>query len=215
MKYPSIIFLFLISILFVSCSRDIKITCIGDSITEGSGLADQSKNAYPAKLDSILGPGYSVLNCGRSAATLQKKGDLPFWACNEFSNVFAFNPDIIVIKLGTNDTKSQNWNAQYFAKDYQALIDTFNTIPGKPRLFLCLPVPVFKSAWGINDSTLTSFVIPIINNIASKNKLPVIDLYKQMKAYGKNFPDGVHPDAGGANIMAGIIAREIKKQHIQ
>lgn len=213
MKFPPIIFLFLISMVFVSCSRDIKIACVGDSITEGSGLADQSKNAYPARLVSILGPGYSVLNCGRSSATLQKKGDLPYWVCNEFSNVFAYDPDIIVVKLGTNDTKSQNWDIDNFAIDYQALIDTFNTIQSKPKLFLCLPVPVFKPAWGINDSTLTTFVIPIINKIAAKNKLPVINLYKQMKAYGKNFPDGVHPDASGANILAGIIAREIKKQH--
>jgi acyl-CoA thioesterase I len=116
--------------------------------------------------------------------------------------------------LGTNDTKSQNWDADNFAKDYQALIDTFNTIPGKFKVFLRLPVPVFKSAWGINNPTLTSFVIPIITKITEKNKLPFIDLYKQMKAYGKNFPDGVHPDVGDANIMAGIIAREIKKQHI-
>jgi hypothetical protein len=91
MKTLLIIFAFIL----VSCSRDIKIACVGDSITEGFGLANQSRTAYPPRLDSILGTGYSVMNCGRSAATLQKKGDLPYWECKEFYDVFA----LILISL--------------------------------------------------------------------------------------------------------------------
>jgi acyl-CoA thioesterase-1 len=207
MKTLLIIFAFIV----VSCSRDIKIACVGDSITEGSGLVNQSRTAYPVRLDSILGKGYSVINFGRSAATLQKKGDLPYWECKEFYDVFAFNPDIIIIKLGTNDTKRQNWNYENFTKDYQALIDTFNTISGKPKIFVCLPVPVFKTMWGINDSTLTTAIIPIIKETAKKNNLPVIDLYHTMSDQEENFPDAIHPNEKAAKIMAGIIASEIKK----
>jgi acyl-CoA thioesterase-1 len=212
MKQPSIIILFSVALIFISCSRDIKIACVGDSITEGVGLMNQSRTAYPVMLDSILGPGYTVMNCGRSAATLQKEGDLSYWDCKEFYDVFAFNPDIIVIKLGTNDTKIQNWNYERFIKDYQALIDTFNQVPAKPKIFVCLPVPVFKTAWGINDSTLTAAIIPIIKETAAKNNLAVIDLYHQMSDQQANFPDDIHPNEKGAKIMAGIIAKEIKKQ---
>lgn len=143
MKQIKIIYLSFILLIFTSCSNNTKIACVGDSITEGFGLAWQSSTSYPVVLDSILGPGYSVLNFGRSATTLRKKGDFPYWSCKEFHNVFALQPDIIVIQLGTNDTKSQNWNADSFAIDYQALIDTFRTIPSSPRIFVCLPVPVF------------------------------------------------------------------------
>ena len=75
----------LLLLLFVSCSNKIKVACVGDSITEGFGLAWQSKTSYPVVLDSILGPNYSVLNLGRSATTLRKKGDFPYWSCKEFS----------------------------------------------------------------------------------------------------------------------------------
>ena len=110
MILKSIILLIAINLLMFSCAPKItKIACIGDSITEGYGLACQSKTAYPVVLDSILGPNYEVLNSGRSATTLQRKGDFPFWICKEFSNVFAYQPIIITIKLGTNDTKPQNW----------------------------------------------------------------------------------------------------------
>jgi acyl-CoA thioesterase I len=211
MKQLPIIFSFFTLLLFVSCSKETKVACVGDSITEGYGLASQSKTSYPVELDSILGPEYKVLNFGRSATTLQKKGDFPYWICKEFSNVFASEPDIIIIMLGTNDTKPYNWQANRYEKDYQTLIDTFKTIKTHPKIYLCLPVPVFKTKWGINDSTVVHGVIPIVENIAKTNNLPVIDLYHPMQDQGAYFFDSIHPDPHGAKIMAGLIAKEIKK----
>lgn len=205
--------LLVLGVLLVSCSKPkIKIACVGDSITEGYGLANQSKTAFPVVLDSILGSHYTVLNSGRSATTLQKQGDFPFWICKEFSNVFAFEPDIIVIKLGTNDTKPYNWNKEHFEKDYQALVDTFNTIPGSPKLYLCQPVPVFKTVWGINDSTVVNGILPVIEKIANNNGLHIIRLYDQMQNEGANFPDSIHPNEAADKVIAQIIAREIIKK---
>lgn len=199
-------------LILSSCASNItRVACVGDSITEGYGLKIQSKTGYPVVLDSILGPGYTVLNLGRSATTLQKKGDFPYWICKEFSDVFAFNPNIIVIQLGTNDTKPNNWQADRFEKDYQSLIDTFKTIKANPKIYLCLPVPAFKTKWGINDSTIVHGVIPIVKQLAQKNQLPVIDLYDQMKDQGANFPDSIHPNEQAAKDMAEIIAKGIRK----
>jgi acyl-CoA thioesterase I len=207
-------FLLLIVIVMLgSCSEKIlRVACVGDSITEGAGLAVQSKTGYPVMLDSILGAKYAVLNSGRSATTLQKKGDFPYWICKEFSNTFVYKPDIIVIKLGTNDTKPQNWHADTYEHDYQALIDTFKTIPTHPKIYLCLPVPVFKTRWGINDSTVVHGVIPIVENLAQKNNLTVIDLYHGMSTQGANFPDDIHPNEKAAKVMAGIIANTLKEK---
>jgi acyl-CoA thioesterase I len=191
----------------------IKVACVGDSITEGYGLKCQSASGYPVVLNTLLGSNDSVLNFGRSATTLQKNGDFPYWICKEFSDVFALQPDIIIIQLGTNDTKATNWHAEQFEKDYQALIDTFKTIPTQPKIFVCLPVPVFKSVWTINDSTMTAGVIPIVTKLAAANHLPMIDLYHGMKNEAGNFPDGIHPNEQGVVTMATIIAKELKKQH--
>ncbi len=212
MKTKAIIFLAMASLMFVACQKTpVKIACIGDSITAGNGLANQSKTAYPVVLDSILGEEYSVLNCGRSAATLQKDGNLPYWNCKEFYNVFTYEPDIIIIKLGTNDTKKKNWNVVNFEKDFQALIDTLSYIRTNPGIYLCLPVPAYRSVWGINDSTLTVGVIPAIRRIAKTNKLSVIDLYHSMGNQAENFPDGIHPNEEGAKNMAVIVAGELSK----
>ena len=203
--------LFVSMCLFFACtSKEVKVACVGDSITEGYGLAVQSKTGYPVVLNRILGDNYSVLNLGRSATTLQKHGDFPYWICKEFSDVFAYKPDIIVIKLGTNDTKPQNWNQDNYKNDYQALIDTFKTISTNPKIYLCLPVPAFKTRWGINDSTVVHGVIPVIKELAAKNDLPVIDLYDDMSDQGADFFDSIHPNEEAAKVMAGFIAKAIK-----
>jgi alpha-L-fucosidase 2 len=208
----SFFFGFVFAVIFASCTqKEVKIACVGDSITEGYGLACQSKTGYPVVLDSLLGNGYQVQNCGRSATNMQRKADFPYWVCKEFSNVFSYQPDIIVIKLGTNDTKPYNWNMERYATDYQAMIDTFNTMASHPKIILCSPVPVFKTKWGINDSTLVHGVIPVVEMIAKTNHLPVIDLYHGMMDQGINFPDSIHPNEEAVKVMAGIIAGEIKK----
>jgi Lysophospholipase L1 and related esterases len=197
------------ALLASSCA--VKVACVGDSITEGAGLACQSQTGYPVVLNKLLGKHYRVLNSGRSATTLQKKGDFPYWTCKEFTNVFVYNPKIIIIKLGTNDTKPQNWKMGNYEADYQALIDTFSTIKPKPVIYLCKPVPVFKTRWGINDSTVVNAVIPTLERLAAKNHLKIIDLYTSMKDEGGNFPDNIHPNEKAAAKMAQIIAAEIKK----
>jgi len=205
--------LFLSLLIMVGCSdKVLRIACVGDSITEGYGLAVQSKTSYPIMLDSILGPKYAVLNSGRSATTLQKKGDFPYWICKEFSNVFVYKPNIIIIKLGTNDTKPNNWHADKYEQDYQAMIDTFKTISSKPEIYVCLPVPVFKTKWGINDSTVVHGIIPIIEKLAKNNKLSVIDLHKGMSNEGVNFFDSIHPNEKAVKMMAAIIAEKISKK---
>jgi len=205
--------LFLSLLIMVGCSdKVLRIACVGDSITEGYGLAVQSKTSYPVMLDSILGPKYAILNSGRSATTLQKKGDFPYWICKEFSNVFVYKPNIIIIKLGTNDTKPNNWHADKYEQDYQAMIDTFKTISSKPEIYVCLPVPVFKTKWGINDSTVVHGIIPIIEKLAKKNKLSVIDLHKGMSNEGVNFFDSIHPNEKAVKMMAAIIAEKISKK---
>lgn len=211
MKNKHLIFLLILtSLITISCkSEKKKIACVGDSITEGYGLANQSISAYPTVLNKILGNEYSVLNCGRSATTLSKTGDFPYWIAKEFNCVFAYEPDIITIKLGTNDTKPNNWNKEEFKKSYQQMIDTFQTIQSKPKIYLCFPVPVFKTVWGINDSTVVNGVIPAIEEIAQKNNLKIIDLYNPLLEYGSHFPDSIHPNEEAEKYMAQIFANFI------
>lgn len=192
--------------------QQIRVACIGDSITEGHGIKIQSESGYPVVLNQLLGDGYSVQNCGKSGTTLQKEADYPYWICKEFSNAMALNADIVVIKLGTNDTKPQNWNADRFKTDYQALIDTLRSGNRNPKIFACTPAPAFSHGWGINDSIIVNGVIPIVKELANANGITIIDLHEGLKCQEKAFVvDGIHPDEEGARYMAGLIAKAIRQ----
>lgn len=210
------LFLSALAILFLFCScckTTTKIACVGDSITEGYSITEQSKYSYPVILENLLGEKFEVLNLGKSATTAQRKGDNPYWNSKEFHNVFSYKPNIIIIALGTNDTKPQNWNPETFAYDYQAIIDTFKTITSNPEIVLGLPVPVYVTRWGINDSTMANGVIPIIKKIAETNHLRTIDLNATMSNQPDLFTnDGIHPNEKGAKKIGEIIAQSIKRQ---
>ncbi len=211
MKKLQILTVLIALIALVSCQpKQVKIACVGDSITEGVGTKVQSQSSYPVILNSLVDENSTVLNCGRSAATMMKEGNLPYWNCMEFYDIFAYQPDKIIIKLGTNDSKDYQWDAAKYEADYQAMIDTFNTIPTKPEIYVCIPVPAFEKRWEINDTTINEQVIPIIKKIAIKNNLKVIDLNTGFIGKGEYFPDGIHPNEEGAKMMAKMVADQMK-----
>lgn len=211
-QLPLLIASALLMLVSCNCDKTIKVACIGDSITDGHGISIPSVKGYPVVLNNILGDNYIVQNCGKSGTTMQKKSDSPYWNTKEFGNAMALKADIVVIKLGTNDTKPQNWNATQFKADYQALIDTLNSGTRHPKIYVCTPAPAFSAGWGINDSIITSGVVPIVKEIAQTNNLEVIDLYSAF--YGKEqyfIVDGIHPDDNGAAYMAKVVAEHITK----
>lgn len=55
----------------------IKVACVGDSITYGHGIKGWSENNYPAVLQTLLGDEYHVANFGSSGACINPEGDQP------------------------------------------------------------------------------------------------------------------------------------------
>ena len=199
----------LLCLVFAAQSQ-IKVACIGNSITQGVGVSDPSTQAYPAVLQTLLGKGYSVQNDGVSGTTMLKNGDNPYWKNGKLSSVFGFLPNVVTIKLGTNDTKPQNWGAYntQFRKDYETMIDTLNTLSTKPRIFLVLPVPVWANSYGIRDSALQKIMV-IVKQITLERGLPVIDCNTPLKPFQAYFSDGVHPNAAGADTIAQVMYRSV------
>ena len=200
-------------------TETIRVACIGDSITFGHGVHDRRTNCYPAVLGRLLGEKFHVRNFGVSAATLLKKGDKPYWKLRAFKLATDFAPHALVIKLGTNDSKPQNWRHKAeFAADLRAMIDHFAKLPSHPRIWLCLPVPVYRTRWGINEETVKGKIIPIIKQVAAEASLPTIDLHAALSGHPELFPDNIHPNAAGAALMAqavhaaltGIVSRNAK-----
>lgn len=183
--------------------RKTRVACVGDSITFGSGIADRNNKNYPAQLQQLLGDAWEVKNFGVSARTLLRKGNFPYWNEKAYQDALAFQPDVVVIMLGTNDTKPQNWaHKDEFRKDYEDLVKSFTSLPTTPRVFVCLPPPVVGGKqWDIVEEGVQQ-EMPLIKDLARDLKLDVIDMHKALEAKPQLIPDRVHPNAEGAGIMA-------------
>jgi acyl-CoA thioesterase I len=74
-------------------------------------------------IQTLLGSKHTVKNFGTSGCTLLKKGDKPYWNDANLGASDAFKPDVVVVMLGTNDAKPQNWSRKAdFASDYASLM---------------------------------------------------------------------------------------------
>ena len=188
----------------------IRVACIGNSITHGSGIDMQGQRAYPAQLQRLMGSGYNVRNYGVGARCMMSTSDHPYMQEQAWRDAQAFLPNVVIIKLGTNDAKDYQWNQQQYERDYQLMIDTLISLPSNPRIFLCTPVKAFRDKWGITDSVITGGVIPAIEKIARKNKLPVIDLHPVITDEQDMTSDMIHPNDKGAAKIAKSVAEAIK-----
>ena len=189
----------------------IRVACVGDSITFGAGVENRELNNYPAVLGKFLGPRFEVRNFGVSGATLLKKGDKPYWNEPAFKQVDEFAPQVVILKLGTNDSKPQNWeHGGEFAGDLRDMLDHFSGLPSRPRIWVCLPVPVYETRWGINEATVKGAIIPTIEQVAREKGIPTIDLHAALSDRPEYFPDKIHPNAAGAGMMAITIFTALK-----
>jgi len=205
----------------------VKVACIGNSITDGHGIEMAPQYGYPALLQKKLGDGYWVKNFGVSSRTLLNKGDFPYMNEMAWKDALAFKPDIVVIKLGTNDSKPQNWqHSAEFKHDMLQMITSLrpNIVPqskkkarkkavtdtGSPKIFICTPIPAFKSSWDINETIIKNEIIPIEQEVAREYGLQVIDLHT-LFADGEELvqPDGIHPNEKGVQRMAEAVAAAI------
>jgi lysophospholipase L1-like esterase len=198
----------LLTLMTAHAAEPIKVACVGDSITQGAGA--KSGQSYPSQLQALLGEGYQVGNFGVSGRTLLKKGDFPYWNEKKYQAALAMEPAIVIIMLGTNDTKPQNWKHEAeFAADYRELVKSFQTLKSQPKVFVCRPVPVpGKGNYGINEENIQK-EIPRVDALAKELGCGVIDMHAALEKFPEMLPDRVHPNTVGAGEMAKAAAKAI------
>jgi lysophospholipase L1-like esterase len=179
----------------------IRVACVGDSITRDT--------EYPVDLGMLLGSSYIVDNFGVGRTTVSLQFDKPYLNQTEGQNARKFEPDIVVIMLGTTDAYLSQQERNNFLSDYKTLIGVFQAFPSKPKIFVVVPPPVFSNNLGLNDTILEKMVIPLIKQTANDLNLPIIDVHTPLVNHPEDFQDGVHPNNQGSEIIATQVFKEI------
>ncbi|MBF9015993.1 MULTISPECIES: GDSL-type esterase/lipase family protein [unclassified Oceanispirochaeta] len=221
MKKRIVIITLFISMVF-SCAtynlkdyRDIdtiRVAAVGDSITYGAFIKNRAEESYPAQLQAMLGDGWSVLNFGVNGATLLRKGDSSYWKKRQLIDAYEFQPDLVIIKLGTNDSKQQNWQYKdQFVSDYVELINSFQVLESRPLVYICYPIQAYSDRWRISEKVIKGELPDFIDQISLVTGVEIIDLYTPLSNKPELFPDTIHPNADGASIIAETIFSKIKE----
>lgn len=186
--------------------KTIRVACIGNSITYGTGIADRTNDSYPSQLQRLLGSDYQVGNFGKPGATLLYHGHRPYVKQEEFKEAIAFKGDIAVIHLGINDTDPRNWPnyRDEFVKDYLSIMDSLRAANPKVRIILARMTPIADRHPRFVSGTKQwhGEIQTAIETVARVSGAELIDFYEPLYPYPYLFPDAIHPNPEGAGILA-------------
>ena len=158
-----------------AADEPIKIACIGDSITYGHNPADygrtQIQNNWPTVLGQTLGDGYDVRNFGQNGITLSKSGGTPVWSIQKFTDSKNFQPDIVIIMLGTNDSPgSDSADKQESLKaDLRELITVYRELDSHPTVYIATCATGFgNGGFGLPPANIHNYIVPLQKEVAEE-----------------------------------------------
>jgi len=187
-------------------AQPVRVACVGNSITYGTGIADREHFSYPVQLQQMLGNGYVVGNFGKPGATLLYKGHRPYVEQPEFKEALRFKGDIAVIHLGINDTDPRNWPnyRDEFVKDYLSIMDSLRAANPKVRFILARMTPIADRHPRFQSGTKQwhEEIQTAIETVARVSGAELIDFHEPLYPYPNLLPDAIHPNPEGAGILA-------------
>ena len=192
--------------------RKVKVACVGDSITHGAD--DYGYPAYPKYLQDILGSNFEVENFGVGGTRLISSdgNGSAYTKCDKYKPGHDFNPDVVIIMLGTNDSSDYTFKRfeQYFKSDYQALIDSYKDLPSKPYVIVATS-PYIVATEGSSSARVNDYIVPRQRQIFEE--LDGVDGEVDIWSWSKDryylYKDGVHYNPNGYYSMALKFAEEI------
>ena len=182
----------------------IKVACVGDSLTQST--------VYPLTLWIELGfEEYNVQNFGVGSTTVALDSETPYMATPTFQEALDFQPDIVILMMGTNDAQPSLFQFNTtFVSDYLELVNAFESLSSDPEIWIVLPPPIFGDKGGtISPEYYAQTLIPLIQEVADQTNLPTVDVYSALLDASEHFPDGLHPNSEGGRLIAEVIYETI------
>ncbi|MBE5914476.1 MAG: hypothetical protein E7274_10535 [Pseudobutyrivibrio ruminis] len=195
----------------------IRVSCVGDSLTYGSGvLKTRDTDAYPAQLQIKMGTDHLVSNFGLRNATASASGDLPYVESEEYQQSLKSKPDIVVLMLGTNDTKTYNWNASDYEAGLKELVESYQQLDTKPTVYLMRSPYCYSldgsdvAEYDIQPAVVADELGGIVEKVAAETGVEVIDLYQLTEGQDELYTDGIHFNAKGYELIADEVYANLK-----
>ncbi len=227
-----------------AAAAPIKVACIGEHTTHSHAFPATNRETqpagaqeYPAQLQTLLGPGYEVRNFGDCCATALQGYTVaethPYIAGANagdgvgYKESIAFLPDVVIIgswgrhDWGLNKAPTQVFTLQGFQDGYEDLVKRYQALSTHPKVFVSLPIPILNGQGDMPDQGVkTMDVLPSVNAVAEKYKLPIVDLYAPFFHHAelfkqapdpKNEGEGEHVTNAGLTVIANAVYAAMQK----
>lgn len=193
------LFFALVAAAFAASAAPKKLVIIGDSLTEGYGVARTA--AYPALLEKEIeksGKSWKVVNAGISGSTSASALSQVQWHMKQ-------KPDLMIIALGANDGLRGT-----SVKTMEDNIDKALTEVKKGGVKVILIGMRVPPNYGKKYSDDFAAVFP---RLAKKHDVPLVPFLLE-KVGGRaelNLSDGIHPNEKGHALISTMVYDAIKK----
>lgn len=219
-------------------NKKCKIICFGDSITEGFGLGD--KENYPCQLQRVLGDKYKVFNAGVTAHCVSNEllddgrvMGLPYARTEQYARGLAEKGDIYVLLLGTNDAQDgmlddgsavDPWGnifsrRENFVMHYERILVDIRRANPDAKIYIGRPTPILNCIWPKHQQRYLDVILEKLDEVIKRNPdTSVIDFYGEFRKKGEEWlhrnyqADGLHPGAGGAELISQLVYRAISNE---
>lgn len=205
----------------------IRIACVGDSITKGIGATGWENgdfsNAYPEQLGGLLGDSCTVGNFGRgSSYVYYKEGRTEYlWYPNtkEYTDSINFDPDIVIIMLGTNDAKCINSEelSTEWAEQFKGIVKTYQGLDSKPDIYILSSITIELYDNELREPYLKKYILPKQKSVAKELGCTFCDSYNDLYklfSSGDGFAsDKLHPNDKGYAAIAEYVKDNISLKY--
>ena len=196
----------------------VRIACVGDSITYGYACSNQATQSYPAQLQKLLGDGYIIRNFGVNSATMLKNGNKPYWKQSAYSESMSSEPDIVLLMLGTNDSKTVNWSSHRdeFLQDMEEMIAGYQNLPSHPTVYVGIsPRLTVDEVMDLVNPVIVDEIVPLQRQAATEMDCPILDIQALSQTMSDSeFKDKVHPTDIGYQKIANYIYGELSGNEV-
>ena len=160
---------------FGSPTASMRIACVGNSITRGDARQEPGEGThtphkyktfnrgnFPAELATLLAGRAAVANFGHGGCSVLNTTRMGCQNFPEWKAALAWQPTVVLLMAGTNDSKESIWSSHDFVRAYHRMALQLLALPSRPALLMMAPPPLIASKMPWRPEFLRSEVVPRI-----------------------------------------------------